>query len=138
MDKKTQETMFSSKTPEWETPRDLFNRLNERWDFTLDPCCTASSAKCNKFYTIEEDGLKQDWSGHRVFMNPPYGRKISKWVEKAYIEGNKAGTTVVCLIPSRTDTKYWHNYCMKANEIYFVKGRLKFGGKDKLCYRFNN
>ena len=71
--------------------------------------------------------MLQSWSRHRAFVNPPYGREISKWVKKAYEEGLKPHTTVVCLLPSRTDTKWWHDYCMKANEIYFVKGRLKFG-----------
>jgi len=131
MDKITQETMFSSKSNEWETPPDFYERLNKKFMFDLDPCCTELSAKCDKFFTADDNGLEQDWSGHRVFMNPPYGRQISKWVEKAHKEGNKVGTTVVCLIPARTDTKYWHKHCMKANEIYFVKGRLKFGGKDK-------
>ena len=59
-------------------------------------------------------------------MNPPYGRDIKHWIKKAYEEGQKPNTIVVCLIPSRTDTKYWHDYCMKAWNIHFVKGRLKF------------
>ena len=130
MDKTTQKTMFSSKSNEWETPQVFYEQLNRQFSFTLDPCCTESTAKCDKFFTADDDGLEQDWSGHRVFMNPPYGRKISKWIEKAYKEGSKVGTTVVCLIPSRTDTKYWHKHCMKASEIRFVKGRLKFGGEN--------
>ena len=131
MDKTTQETMFSSKSNEWETPQDFYEQLNRSFSFTLDPCCSKTTAKCKNYFTAEDDGLKQDWEGHRVSMNPPYGRQISKWIEKAHNEGNKVGTTVVCLIPARTDTKYWHKHCMKASEIYFVKGRLKFGGKDK-------
>ena len=131
MDKTTQETMFSSKSNEWETPQDFYEQLNRSFSFTLDPCCSKTTAKCENYFTAEDDGLKQDWEGHRVFMNPPYGRQISKWIENAHNEGNKVGTTVVCLIPARTDTKYWHKHCMKASEIYFVKGRLKFGGKDK-------
>ena len=127
MDKKTQETMFSSKTPEWETPRDLYDRLNESWNFTLDPCCTKETAKCETFFTKDDDGLSQDWQGHRVFMNPPYGKKMHVWLEKAYKEAVKKDTTVVCLVPSRTDTKWFHDYCMKAQSIRFIKGRLKFG-----------
>tara|TARA_R110002049_G_scaffold230965_1_gene403138 strand:+ start:387 stop:884 length:498 start_codon:yes stop_codon:yes gene_type:complete len=126
MDKKTQDTMFSSLSSEWATPQNFYERLNREFDFTLDPCCTKSTTKCNKYFTIDDNGLEQDWSGHKVFMNPPYGRQISKWIKKAFGEGSKPDTTVVCLIPSRTDTKYWHEYCMKADEIYFVKGRLKF------------
>jgi phage N-6-adenine-methyltransferase len=123
----TQQTMFSSKSTEWETPRDFYERLNQEYDFSLDPCCTKETAKCENYFTEEDDGLSKSWAGHRTFMNPPYGRAIKKWIEKAYEEGKKPNTTVVCLIPARTDTKYWHKYCMKACEIYFVKGRLKFG-----------
>tara|TARA_Y100001963_G_C6733672_1_gene425172 strand:+ start:699 stop:1193 length:495 start_codon:yes stop_codon:yes gene_type:complete len=127
MNKETQEAMFSSKSSEWETPQDFYERLNRTFDFNLDPCCTRETAKCKEYFTEENDGLSKSWEGHKVFMNPPYGRKIGDWLEKAYEEGGKPHTTVVCLIPARTDTKYWHKYCMKADEIYFVKGRLKFG-----------
>ena len=127
MDKTTMRTMFSSKSNEWETPQDFYNSLNLKHGFTLDPCATAESAKCSKYYTIEDDGLKQSWGGEVVFMNPPYGREIKSWIKKAYEESRKENTKVVCLIPARTDTKYWHEYCMKAHEVSFVKGRLKFG-----------
>ena len=127
MDKQTQETMFSSKSPEWETPQDFFNKLDERWSFTLDPCCTENTAKCSTFYVEKDNGLEMDWKGHRVYMNPPYGRKMHIWVEKAYKEGLKNDTVVVCLLPARTDTKWFHEYCMKAQSIKFIKGRLKFG-----------
>ena len=120
------ELMFSSKDQTWETPLELFNRLDKEFNFTLDPCCTEETAKCKKYYTPTENGLIQDWQNEIVFMNPPYGREISDWLKKAYEESLK-GTLVVCLIPSRTDTKYWHDYCMKASEIRFIKGRLKFG-----------
>jgi len=119
--------MFSSKTDLWATPRDFFDRLNDEFRFTLDPCTNGVNAKCSKFYTEKENGLVQDWSGERVFMNPPYGRVIGDWIRKAYEEGAKENTIVVALIPARTDTKYWHDYVMKADEIRFVKGRLKFG-----------
>ena len=122
------EVMFSSENMAWSTPQDFFDRLNKEFNFTLDPCCTHESAKCETYFTPEIDGLKQSWEGHTVFMNPPYGREIGVWLEKAYKESLKGDTIVVCLIPSRTDTKYWHDYCMKASEIRFVKGRLKFGG----------
>ena len=130
MNKSTQEVMFSSKSEEWETPQDLFDHLNFQYKFTLDPCATTQSAKCEKYYTKDDDGLSKDWEGETVFMNPPYGRDIKNWIKKAYEEGQKPKTMVVCLIPSRTDTKYWHEYCMKAWNIHFVKGRLKFKNEN--------
>jgi len=118
----------SMKSNEWTTPTDVFDKLNKAYDFTLDPCCTKESALCEKFYTIEEDGLQQDWSKDVVFMNPPYGRGINKWIEKAYLE-SRMGAVVVCLIPARVDTRYWHDYIFPyARQITFLKGRLKFGG----------
>jgi len=129
VNEKALETMFSSKTPEWGTPQAFFDKLNEKYNFTLDPCGNESNHKCAKYFSVEEDGLSQDWGGHKVFMNPPYGRMIKEWIRKAYEESRKRNTTVVCLIPARTDTKYWHDYCMEyAKEIHFVKGRLKFEG----------
>lgn len=121
--------MFSSTTDEWATPKDFFDTLNEEFDFTLDPCATADNAKCAKFYTKEQDGLKQDWSGERVFCNPPYGKVIGDWVKKCSEEAKKPNTTVVALIPARTDTRYFHEFIYrKAREVRFIKGRLKFGG----------
>lgn len=120
--------LFSSKTDLWSTPQDFFDELDKEFNFNLDPCSTHDNAKCDKHYTIEEDGLIQDWSGHTVFCNPPYGKDISKWVEKCFNESKKDHTKVVLLIPSRTDTKYFHNFIYKkASDIRFVKGRLKFG-----------
>ena len=121
--------LFSSATNEWSTPQEFFDQLNEEYRFTLDPCCTRETAKCDHFFTKEDDGLSRSWKGHTVFMNPPYGREIKDWIKKAYRESCKPNTTVVCLIPARTDTRYWHKYCMKASEIRLIKGRLKFGGK---------
>jgi len=115
---------FSSKSNEWRTPNDLYRRLNKEFKFTLDPCSTTLNALCFKNYTENDNGLIQDWSNETVFMNPPYGRAIGKWIKKAYEESLK-GSTVVCLIPSRTDTVWWHDYCVRG-EIRFIKGRLKF------------
>tara|TARA_R110000796_G_scaffold60220_13_gene139066 strand:- start:15546 stop:16076 length:531 start_codon:yes stop_codon:yes gene_type:complete len=126
MDKQTQQLMFSSESNEWRTPQDFYEKLNRTFQFNLDPCATDDSAKCKKYFTEADDGLTHSWAGHQVFMNPPYGRGIDKWLEKAFKESENKNTTIVCLIPARTDTKYWHKYCMKADEIYFVKGRLKF------------
>jgi len=127
VNKKTQKTMFSSKSVEWATPQKFYDILNEEYEFTLDPCATADTAKCDKYFTEQDDGLSQDWTGHTVFMNPPYGRGIKHWIKKAWDSSREKNTTVICLIPARTDTKYWHEYCMKAHRIFFIKGRLKFG-----------
>ena len=118
--------MFSSKEEKWQTPQDFFDKLNEEFDFTLDPCCQIDSAKCNKFYTPKEDGLIQDWQGETVFVNPPYGRDLKFWVEKCSNESKKENTIVVMLIPARTDTRYFHEYIYHKSEIRFIKGRLKF------------
>lgn len=127
MDKNSIKTMFSSKNMDWETPQDLFDKLNDEFNFTLDVCALPETKKCDKYFTPEIDALSQDWSNNTCWMNPPYGRKIGAWLKKAYEESLKKDTTVVCLIPSRTDTKYWHDYCMRSYEIRFIKGRLKFG-----------
>ena len=122
------DVMFSSKKDDWETPIDFYNRLNKEFNFTLDPCCSKENAKCTKIFTIEEDGLSQDWSNNVVFCNPPYSKEIYKWVNKCYLESKKKNTIVVMLIPARTDTKYFHEFIYhKAKEIRFIKGRLKFG-----------
>ncbi|REI09518.1 DNA N-6-adenine-methyltransferase [Staphylococcus felis] len=121
---------YSSVSNEWTTPQELFDYLNDIYGFTLDPCSDGINAKCSKYFTENDDGLSQDWSNEIVFMNPPYGRAIKDWIKKAYEESQK-GATVIALIPSRTDTKYWHDYCMKANKITLIKGRVKFGdGKN--------
>ena len=124
---------FTSKSHEWGTPKDLFDKLNEEFHFTLDPCASKENAKCNKFYTIRENGLAQDWSNNIVFCNPPYGNQIAKWVRKSYFEAQK-GAIVVMLIPSRTDTKWWHEFVFEG-EVRFIKGRLKFSD-GKQCAPF--
>ena len=111
----------------WGTPQNLFNFLNAKFNFTLDSCASDDNHKCEKYYTEKDDGLSKDWSKEIVFMNPPYGREISKWMKKAY-EEYKKGAIVVCLIFTAPDTKWWHNYVMKAKELHFVKGRLSFCG----------
>lgn len=119
---------FSSASDEWATPRDFFAKLDARWHFTLDPCATAGNAVCAQFYTRADDGLAQPWRG-TVFLNPPYGRGIGKWVEKACRSALEGDATVVCLLPARTDTSWWHTWIIPfAAEVRFIRGRLKFGG----------
>lgn len=124
------EALLSSKNMNWCTPQNFFDRLNAEFNFTLDAAATDKSAKCKKYYTPETDGLKQPWAiGGAVFCNPPYGRSIGAWVEKAFNEA-KSGTKIVLLIPARTDTKYFHEYIYGKAEIRFLRGRLKFTDED--------
>ena len=118
---------FSSKTDLHSTPQDFFDKLNSEFHFTLDVCATPENAKCAEYFTKEQNGLDQIWHGV-VWMNPPYGREIQNWLKKAH-ESSTYGVTVVCLIPARTDTRWWHEYVVK-HEVRFVKGRLKFGGAE--------
>ena len=118
--------LFSSKETVWITPQDFFNKLNEEFDFTIDVCALPENAKCKRYFTPEDDALKQKWTG-TCFCNPPYGREIGQWVEKASKSADE-GATVVMLLPARTDTKWFHNYVYGKAEIRFVAGRLKFGG----------
>lgn len=117
---------YSSDSETWQTPMDFFNKLDAVWNFTLDPACVPSSAKCQKYFTPQMDGLSQDWSGDTFFLNPPYGRVIKDWMKKSK-ESYVAGGTGVCLVPSRTDTTYVHSYVFDgATAVCFIKGRLKF------------
>jgi site-specific DNA-methyltransferase (adenine-specific) len=122
---------FSSKTDLHATPQDFFDKLDAEFNFELDVCASPENAKCARYFTKEQDGLAQEWRGV-VFMNPPYGRDIKLWIRKAF-ESSLAGATVVCLLPARTDTAYWHDYVMKADEIRFIRGRLKFGDSKNVA-----
>ena len=119
--------MFSSKTDLWETPQDFFDKLNARFQFETDVCALPENAKCKRFFTPEMDGLKQEWTGV-CWMNPPYGRQIGKWVQKAYESARDNLATVICLLPARTDTRWFHDYILPHAEVQFIKGRIKFGG----------
>lgn len=120
--------LYTSNTDEWATPQEFFDKLNAEFHFTLDPCALPTNAKCAKYYTPQDNGLSQNWGGEIVFCNPPYGRAIYDWVRKCSEESKKPNTTIVALIPARTDTRYFHEYIYnKAREVRFVRGRLKFG-----------
>ena len=121
-------TRFKSNTVEWATPADVFDPLNREFGFTLDVCATPENTKCERYYTQEQDGLTQPWDGV-CWMNPPYGREIAAWVQKAYRSAKENGATVVCLLPARVDTRWWHDYCANG-EVFFVRGRLKFSGAE--------
>jgi phage N-6-adenine-methyltransferase len=148
--------METSKTTEWSTPQDLFDQLNEEFRFTVDVAASAENAKCERFWTKEQNGLKQDWAYHHCWVNPPYGEPeqpckpncqkkrcaqrgyhvteyvpgIIDWVRKADTFSARFGATVVLLLPARTDTVWFHQYIYNnpRAEIRFLRGRLKFGG----------
>jgi phage N-6-adenine-methyltransferase len=116
---------FSSKTDMWATPDDFYQRLHKVFRFETDVCATSDNAKCERFFSPEDDGLAQHWTGV-CWMNPPYGRGIGEWIKKARERSKSNGATVVCLLPARVDTRWWHDHCARG-EVYFIKGRLKFG-----------
>ena len=128
MDDLNTEVLFSSKEEKWATPQDFFDKLNDEFHFTLDAAASPDNAKCTNYFTEEQDGLAQSWEGHTVWCNPPYCRKTGLWVKKAYEEHQRTGCTVVMLLPSRTDVRWFHDYILGKAEIRFIKGRLKFGG----------
>lgn len=115
-----------TKTVVYATPQDFWDKLDDEFSFTCDVCATDANAKCASYFTELDNGLIQTWSGS-CWCNPPYGRGLSSWIKKAY-ESSLMGATVVCLVPSRTDTKWFQDYCLPYAEIRFVRGRLKFGG----------
>lgn len=122
---------FSSETDEWATPQDFFDKWNSVFHFGLDACADRHNAKHSLYYTKEENALTKNWHriANSVWMNPPYGREIGKWIRKAY-EESCMGCIVVCLVPVRSDTKWWHDWCTKGI-IRLVKGRLRFQGHHK-------
>lgn len=126
MDKLTSHLMFSSKSDLWSTPQSLFDSLDREFGFDLDVCAIPENAKTDRFYTPDQDGLSLPWDGV-VWCNPPYGRQIGKWVERAFLF-RSFGSTIVMLLPARTDTKWFHDYIYGHAEIRFLRGRLRFGG----------
>jgi phage N-6-adenine-methyltransferase len=118
---------LSAESIEYETPLEFFDVLNRRFGFTLDVCSTAANAKCRRFFTVRENGLAQTWAPAVCWMNPPYGDdELMRWMAKAHGEA-LAGATVVCLVPARTHTQWFHTLCSKA-EVRFLRGRLRYVG----------
>jgi len=116
--------LFSSDRHDWETPAELFNELNAEFGFEIDVCAMAENTKCSHFFSPEQDGLKQSWRG-TCWMNSPYGSALPQWMAKAYT-ASLEGATVVCLVPARTDTRWWHDFAMRG-EIRLIRGRVRFG-----------
>ena len=125
--------LFSSENDTWATPPELFRKLDAEFRFTLDVCALPENAKCDRYFTPNDDGLAQPWDGI-CWMNPPYGSAISKWMHKAYSEHVERRLTIVCLVPARTDTRWCHDYAMKG-EIRFIRKRIRFVG-GRSCVPF--
>jgi phage N-6-adenine-methyltransferase len=120
---------FQSRRQDWSTPEKLFQSLHSEFSFTVDVCAEPANTKCPQFFSPEQDGLRQDWRGV-CWMNPPYGRAIGAWGKKAF-QSSRKGATVVCLLPARTDTRWWHDFVLPhAAEVRFLRGRVKFGGQE--------
>lgn len=136
---------FSSAKTDWETPQELFDRLNAIFRFTIDVCATARNAKCRRYfcppgyeppeavyvddrYSMGEDGLEQSWEKEICWMNPPYGRDIGRWCAKACFESRNRNSAVIALLPARTDTQWWQNWVRPYALVDFLPGRLRFGG----------
>lgn len=120
--------LLSSDRGDWTTPRAFFDLVDAEFDFTLDAAADESNALCSNYYDEAADGLSQPWTGV-VWCNPPYGRGIDRWIQRGY-EAARDGATVVMLIPARTDTAYWHDYVMRADELRLLRGRLVFGAGE--------
>lgn len=114
------------KSDEWETPDELFAELDREFDFTVDVAALPHNAKCEDYFTPGQDALLQAWQGV-CWMNPPYGAGLGKWVKKA-CDSAQSGALVVCLLPARTDTRWWHDYVLPHAEIRYLRGRVKFNG----------
>jgi phage N-6-adenine-methyltransferase len=132
----TDAVMFKSQSTEWETPPVLFDALDRRFHFSLDVCATSENAKCASYYTVDDDALSQPWTGN-VWCNPPYARDIPKFLGKARKELEALQCdVVVCLLPARTDTKWFHSYVWDnvshhprtGVSVEFLSGRLRFVG----------
>lgn len=120
-----QKSLWSSASGNWETPPELFGDLNAIFQFTLDAAASKENAKCEAYFDEGANALARDWPG-RVWLNPPYGREIGAWMEKAYRESKK-GSLVVCLVPVRSDAGWWHEWATRGR-VFLLKGRLQFGG----------
>lgn len=121
--------LYSSEDDSWATPPDIYDKLNKMFGpFDLDPAASSSNAKCEKYYTRSDSGLRASWYGHSVFLNPPYGRDIHRWMRKCSME--RFGAKIICaLIPGRTDARWFQEYVLShVSELYFVRGRIKFEG----------
>jgi phage N-6-adenine-methyltransferase len=120
-----------AQTERWHTPEALYLALDREFEFTIDVAADRENAKCVRFVDREQDALEVDWTGERVFCNPPYGRELERWVEKGMLAAQEGGATVVMVLPARTGNRWFHRYCLPHAEIRFIQGRLGFSGTRK-------
>lgn len=116
--------MFTSAREDWETPDELYDKYNRRYHFTVDVCADEKNHKCARYFTKDQDGLKQNWDGERCWCNPPYGKAVAEFVKKAV----ESKALTVMLIPARTDTMWFHTYIYMRYPVEFIKGRITFKG----------
>ena len=126
--------LFSSNSVEWETPRWVMDLIREEFDLGLDVCASPQNAQCDRFLTEKDDAIQEEWGGlaqgSAVWMNPPWGRGIGRFVERAREQASKHGLIVVCLLPSSTDTRWWCDHVMRSTQVRFIRGRLHFIRED--------
>lgn len=132
------EQLFASKKQDWATPQYLFDYFNDKYCFQLDAAATEENSKCERFISPENDSLSINWAEaypdvHAIWLNPPYGRGVGKWMEHCYTMSLRGHQLIAALVMARTDTKWWHEYCMKAQTIYLIKGRIRFIGSDGIA-----
>lgn len=135
--------LFSSNCDNWSTPDTLFQDLDQEFNFNLDVCADITNHKCVNYFDIKSNGLSKSWRGYRVFCNPPYSN-IKEWVKKCYFENKYHDVFICLLIPSRTDTSYFHDYIYHNAELRFIRGRLHFNNSKSsapfpsmLCIFYN-
>lgn len=124
------DVLLSSDKHDWATPRAFFAELHREFRFTIDACANAENTCLPRYWSEQDDALTRPWAGERVYMNPPFGQKIPRFVAKAFIESRKDAEIVVCLLPARVDTQWWHKYVMHGSEVRFIKGRLTFSDAE--------
>ncbi len=122
-------SMVSSKREDWTTSQDIFNKLDSVFIFDIDVCAIKENSECDSYFCSDDEAFGRAWLGV-CWMKPPHGAGINKWIKKAYESTKQHGATVVCLLPARTDTCWWNDYCKKG-EVYFIKEQVKFGDAEK-------
>ena len=119
--------MMSSDRQDWATPPDFIRKVEKKIGrkFDLDVCAYDHTAKAPKWFTEKDDALTKEWSAPLCWMNPPYGRALPIWLKYAYDQSQKHNNTIICLVPARTDTAWFHDIATKGT-IVLLRGRINF------------